>query len=432
MPSRRISETAAAGAKRPRRSPRLGSQNPELNKFEQLKKFVHDETGDHKPVTSLADHTIDPLKTEITSARGIKLETETSTENAVSGVIVNLLATEVEVKKEQDGAEAAIKSEPDLPNLPISPSKLTGGELKVEVAPNYFPKVTPDAVESSQPKNWDKIYNAVVFMRGLIVTPVDSMGCERMPDSITPEMLRKNPKLYRFQLLISLMLSSQTKDETNFQAMTTLQGHFLKKGYGGLCLEAILDSSEAEIDECIKKVGFHRRKAVYIKKSCEMLRDNFQGDVPKTIEEIVSLPGVGPKMGHLVLQNGWGVNSGIGVDVHLHRLAVMWGWVPKTDKPEVTRNALQDWLPKKYWADINPLLVGFGQTVCAPKANNCDICTLPGLGLCKGANRKLARAELSEKRIEKLGRSRGDLGGLINHRLALLGPKIEVGVDARQ
>lgn len=430
MPSRRLSEVAVAAVKRPRRSRRLSSHSPELDKLQRLKKFVHDEDEDCQSNLRSADRTINPFKTEITDVRVVKQETGISTETALSGVSSNFLASKVKIEKEEDG-ESIVKSEQDLSKLPISPSKLKGGELKVQVAPNFFPKVTSDTVENSQPKNWDKIYNAVVFMRGLILTPVDSMGCERMPDSITPEMLRKNPKLYRFQLLISLMLSSQTKDETNFQAMTTLQSHFLKKGYGGLCLEAILDSSEAEIDECIKKVGFHRRKAVYIKKSCEMLRDNFHGDVPKTIEEIVSLPGVGPKMGHLVLQNGWGVNSGIGVDVHLHRLAVMWGWVPKTDKPEVTRNALQDWLPKKYWADINPLLVGFGQTVCAPKANNCDICTLPGLGLCRGANKKLARTELSEKRIEKLGKSRGDLSGLIVHKQALTGPKIEVEVEAK-
>lgn len=281
---------------------------------------------------------------------------------------------------------------------------------------NWFPRVLQEDVTASQPKNWDKIYNAIVEMRKLIITPVDSMGCERMPDTITPRMSRDNAKLYRFQLLISLMLSSQTKDEVNFSAMLRLNNHFKDKGFSGLCLEACLSATETELDECIKQVGFHRRKAVYIKKTCEMVQNKFDGDLPKTIEEIISFPGVGPKMGHLLLQNGWGINLGIGIDVHLHRLAQMWGWVPKSEKPEVTRLALEEWLPRKYWADINPLLVGFGQTVCPPRALNCDVCTLASLGLCKGVNRKLAKAEITEARLMKLTKQRGNLLKLVDLR----------------
>lgn len=282
--------------------------------------------------------------------------------------------------------------------------------------PHFFPSVSSEDVLPSQPKNWENIYNSIVEMRKVIVTPVDTMGCERMPDTITPDLSRNNPKLYRFQLLISLMLSSQTKDEVNYSAMVSLNTHFKQKGFPSLCLQACLDAAEAELDECIKKVGFHRRKATFIKKTCRMIKDKFDGDIPKTIEEIVTFPGVGPKMGHLLLQNGWGINLGIGVDVHLHRLAQMWRWVPKSDKPESTREALEEWLPRKYWADVNPLLVGFGQTVCVPRAPNCDVCTLATNGLCKGVNRKLAKAEITEARLEKLGKQRGNLLKLVELR----------------
>lgn len=283
--------------------------------------------------------------------------------------------------------------------------------------PNVFPPVDPADIAAGQPKNWHVIYNEIVRMRQLVLTPVDAMGCERMPDTITPGTSRADPRGYRFQLLISLMLSSQTKDETNFQALLNLKHFFKSRGFPGLCLEAVLAATEQEIDACIAKVGFHRRKALYIKKTCQMIHEKFGGDVPQTIEEIISLPGVGPKMGHLLLQNGWQINLGIGVDVHIHRLAQMWGWVPKSEKPELTRTTLQDWLPEKYWADINPLLVGFGQSVCAPKANNCDVCFLAN-GLCKGANRKLLRAEFSASRQLKLGKNRGDLSRLIQYKLA--------------
>lgn len=289
-----------------------------------------------------------------------------------------------------------------------------------ETSPNVFRTVTGEdlklvGLDARVPLNWHEIYNEIVYMRSKFMAPVDTMGCERMPETITPNVTRDKPKVYRFQLLISLMLSSQTKDEVNFEAMVNLQTIFLKKGYeNGLCLEAILDSAESDIDNYIQKVGFHRKKAGFIKNSCDILNDQFNGDIPKTIEDIVSLPGVGPKMGYLLLQKGWNINDGIGVDVHLHRLAQMWGWVSKSDKPENTRNELEKWLPKSLWADINPLLVGFGQSVCAPRSNNCDICTLAKKGLCKSSNKKLLKQPIDDKRKAKLQSQRSDMSGLID------------------
>lgn len=287
--------------------------------------------------------------------------------------------------------------------------------IKIEVElPNVFAPVAP-ADSIIGPKGWNNIYNEVVAMRAKFMAPVDTMGCERMPETITPNIKTTNPRIYRFQLLISLMLSSQTKDEVNYDAMVKLQTAYLAKGYAdGLCLDAILASTEKEIDSYILKVGFHNRKAVYIKKACELLVSSFDGDIPQTIEEIVTLPGVGPKMGFLLLQKGWNVNTGIGVDVHLHRLAQMWGWVKKSEKPEVTRLDLQKWLPEQYWADINPLLVGFGQVVCPSKLPNCDICSLAAKNLCKGVDRKRLKEGLSEARMLKLQSQRADLSRLIS------------------
>lgn len=300
---------------------------------------------------------------------------------------------------------------PDEPKLKVEFEDSVPSKADAEVPPNVFPPYLKE-LGPKQPANWISIYNEIVRMRALIETPVDSMGCGRMPTSLTNNSDVSDRRTYRFQLLVALMLSSQTKDEVNFAAIGTLHEHYRSKGFKGLCLDAMLELSEEEIDKCIAKVGFHRRKALYLKKTCDILKSNFGSDIPKTIEDVVSLPGVGPKMGHLLLQNGWDINLGIGVDVHIHRLAQMWGWVPKSDKPEVTRSALEGWLPRECWADINPLLVGFGQSVCAIKANNCDVCTLSE-GLCKSANKKLAKTELTEKRIEKLMLQRGNLSGLI-------------------
>lgn len=297
--------------------------------------------------------------------------------------------------------------------------------IKVEIEldtrpPNIFDPVSEADIKSipsstKVPVNWHRIYNEIVIMRSKFMSPVDTMGCERMPETITPNLTKLNPKIYRFQLLISLMLSSQTKDEVNFEAMKRLQSECLKKGYpDGLCLQAVLGSNEVEIDEYILKIGFHKRKASFIKRTCDMLMQSFDGDIPRTIEEIVTLPGVGPKMGFLLLQKGWGINDGIGVDVHLHRLAQMWGWVSKSEKPETTRKELEDWLPRSLWTDINPLLVGFGQTICAPRAKNCDICSLGRQGICKSSDKKLVKRPMSEARMMKLKKQRADLSALID------------------
>ncbi len=98
----------------------------------------------------------------------------------------------------------------------------------------------------------------------------------------------------------------------------------------------------------------------------------------------MSLPGVGPKMAYLCMSAAWGRDEGIGVDVHVHRITNLWGW-HKTKTPEETRVALEAWLPKEKWHDINHLLVGFGQTWCPPVGRKCGECKLAEMGLCPSA-----------------------------------------------
>ncbi|KAI5957974.1 NTH1 [Candida theae] len=303
----------------------------------------------------------------------------------------------------------AFKESIDSPKVKI--------EVESESRPNIFPKIDPvDSVKG--PPGWAQIYNEIVEMRSKFLAPVDSQGCESMPNTITPGLKHSDPKKYRFQLLISLMLSSQTKDEVNYEAMVRLDNGLRKSHSGGFCLEAMSQLSVSEIDSYICKVGFHNRKAQYIAKTCQILKSEFNGDIPNSIEDIVKLPGVGPKMGYLLLQAGWGINSGIGVDVHLHRLALLWRWVStKATTPEKCRLELESWLPPKYWRDVNPLVVGFGQVICVPRASNCDICAIGRKGLCPGANKKLLKGPVSEERKIKLMKQRGDLTALINQYL---------------
>lgn len=291
-------------------------------------------------------------------------------------------------------------------------------ELIGENIPNKFAFVTEEKVfsiptEVSQPKNWSEIYNKVVGARAKFLAPVDHVGCERIAKVIIGDNDKSRSKTYRLYLLISLMLSSQTKDEVTYQALLNLHWGLKKRGFeSGITLESIITLTEEEIDKLIEKVGFHRRKASYIRNSCCILIEKFAGDVPQSIEHIVSLPGVGPKMGYLLLQHAWNINSGIGVDAHVHRLSQMWGWAPKSNNPELTRQGLEHFLPREYWYEINPLLVGFGQVICVPNAPNCDICPLGYAFLCKGAKKDLLQKP-SEERLKKLRKNRADLTQLI-------------------
>ena len=152
----------------------------------------------------------------------------------------------------------------------------------------------------------------------------------------------------------------------------------------GFNLESVLAIEPSALNAFISKVGFHNLKTNYIKSAAEILRDKWNSDIPDTIQGLTSLPGVGPKMAYLCMSAAWGRDEGIGVDVHVHRITNLWGW-HKTKQPEETRAALESWLPKDRWHDINNLLVGFGQTICLPVGRKCGDCKLAERGLCPSA-----------------------------------------------
>jgi len=224
------------------------------------------------------------------------------------------------------------------------------------------------------PQNWEETYNATAAMRKLRLAPVDTMGCESLAED------NRSPRDRRLQTLVALMLSSQTKDTVTAVAMKNLQDNLP----GGFCLESLLVVDPVLLNELIVKVGFHNNKTKYIKATAEILKEKFGGDIPDTIEGMVSLPGVGPKMAYLCMSAAWGRDEGIGVDVHVHRITNLWGW-HKTKTPEETRAELESWLPREKWHDINHLLVGFGQTWCLPVGRKCFECDLAAKGLCPSA-----------------------------------------------
>lgn len=114
------------------------------------------------------------------------------------------------------------------------------------------------------------------------------------------------------------------------------------------------------------------------------------------------MPGVGPKMGHILMNVAWGRAEGIGVDVHVHRISNRLKWV-KSNTPEQTRVQLESWLPKEYWPTINKTLVGFGQTICRPVGPKCNDCYVseycPSASLSPVKNKK--RKAVSNKKEPK-------------------------------
>lgn len=170
-----------------------------------------------------------------------------------------------------------------------------------------------------------------------------------------------------FQILISTILSLRTKDEITYPtAYKLFQIAREPKDFLRLSLE--------EIEKLIYPVGFYRNKAKVIKEISRIIIENYNGCVPDDINELLKLPGVGRKTANLVLSVAFGKDV-ICVDTHVHRISNRIGLV-KTKTPEETEFALMGVFPKKYWKEINHLMVGFGQTICKPQKPSCNVCEI--------------------------------------------------------
>lgn len=170
-----------------------------------------------------------------------------------------------------------------------------------------------------------------------------------------------------FAVLISCILSLRTKDETTAQAFKRLKKRARSP-------KGILNIPQDELAQIIYPVGFYNNKARDIHHICRDLIERYDGQVPDSIEELLTLKGVGRKTANLVMTLGHGL-PGICVDVHVHRIANRWGYV-KTKTPDETEFALRKKLPPEYWIEINDLLVTYGQNLCAPVSPKCSQCLL--------------------------------------------------------
>ncbi|XP_057456280.1 endonuclease III homolog 1, chloroplastic isoform X2 [Lotus japonicus] len=277
---------------------------------------------------------------------------------------------------------------PEIEDFAYSGANVAECRKTESVSDVVLAEVASPTPSGELPAHWEKVLEGIRKMRCSAEAPVDTMGCEKAGNTLPP-------KERRFAVLVSSLLSSQTKDHVNHGAIQRLLQNDL------LTADAINNADEETIKKLIYPVGFYTRKATNLKKIANICLMKYDGDIPNSLEQLLLLPGIGPKMAHLVMNVGWNNVQGICVDTHVHRICNRLGWVSrlgtkqKTLTPEQTREALQRWLPREEWDPINPLLVGFGQTICTPLRPRCGECGISEL--CPSAFKETSNSSPSSK-----------------------------------
>jgi endonuclease-3 len=175
-----------------------------------------------------------------------------------------------------------------------------------------------------------------------------------------------------FQLLVATILSAQTTDKKVNEVTKDLFEKYPT-------VDEFLKISQEELEERIKQIGLYRNKAKNIMMMCRQLKENYNGEVPNTMEGITSLAGAGRKTANVVLSNAFGVPS-IAVDTHVFRVSNRIGLAKSEDVYEVEMQ-LQKELPKKEWSLAHHLLIFHGRRCCTARNPKCDIC--PIKEMCK-------------------------------------------------
>ncbi|HVR99561.1 MAG TPA: endonuclease III [Thermoanaerobaculia bacterium] len=175
-----------------------------------------------------------------------------------------------------------------------------------------------------------------------------------------------------FEMLVACIISIRTYDETTMVCSRRLFGIARTP-------EEMGRLTAAQIDAAIGASTFHESKARQIREIARRIVTEHGGDLPCRDDILLSFQGVGPKCAHLVLGIACG-EARIGVDVHVHRVTNRWGYVAQPT-PERTMLELEEKLPRKYWVEINRLLVPFGKHICTGRLPRCSTC--PVLDMCR-------------------------------------------------
>jgi endonuclease-3 len=180
-----------------------------------------------------------------------------------------------------------------------------------------------------------------------------------------------------FELVVAVVLSAQERDAKINEITKELFKKFNTP-------QQFANASLEEIEKEISSVSFYKNKAKYIKEISQILVEKYGGEVPKSIEELENLPGIGRKSANMILYNAFGINEGIAVDRHVLRVSQRLG-LTKQQKPEKAEQELMKLVPKDQWGKFSNLLILLGRYICTaqkPKHSECplyDLCPSKGL-----------------------------------------------------
>ena len=183
-----------------------------------------------------------------------------------------------------------------------------------------------------------------------------------------------------FRLVISVLLSAQTTDAQVNRVTPELFRRFPTP-------EAMAAASPEEVAKIIRSLGFYKTKARHCVEAAQAIVADFGGEVPHTMAELTSLPGVGRKTANIVLNVSFGIVEGIAVDTHVNRIAHRLGLSPKTHErePLKTERDLLAILPRELWGPVNHQWIRHGRDTCTARAPKCDGCVLEDI--CPSAHR---------------------------------------------
>lgn len=180
-------------------------------------------------------------------------------------------------------------------------------------------------------------------------------------------LMHSNP----FELLVATILSAQSTDE---QVNKVTPGLFAKYPDAA----AFAAASQTEMEQAINNIGLFRNKAKSLRGAARMIVDEFGGTVPKTMKQLLRLPGVARKTANVVLGTGYGIASGVTVDTHVTRLAFRLGLTTETDPPKIERD-LMALFPRSRWIEGGHTLIWHGRRVCGARRPDCTGCFLSDL-----------------------------------------------------
>jgi endonuclease III len=176
------------------------------------------------------------------------------------------------------------------------------------------------------------------------------------------------------EILVATMLSAQTTDErVNTVTLTLFKKYRSPEDYSKVDIK--------ELEQDIRSTGFYHNKARNLQNTAKLLVQKYNSQVPKTMEELIELPGVARKTANIVLYNAYGEIAGIAVDTHVRRLSQRLG-LTESDDPTKIEEDIMKITPKQKWMELTDLLIFHGRQVCSARKPNCGVCVLNKICPC--------------------------------------------------